>query len=289
MSTFMRRLDQRERLLIGSPRRPTFFDTHPGSRERATATAMRSYELRWVRDPDLGDTRARLLDEIDGMVIGDRPETGVFVDEHFLHPELDFEIRFPRGWNTTNSANAVGATAPRGEAVIYLTGDLPPGDLIELAEDFSSKAEKDYRVRVTDRKKVRLGKLEALRYGYEGGGLGRSIVARVTFFPFANATWRIVGAGPSVAANRYLGQILLTSRSFRPLSDELRSKIRTNRIHIVLTRPGEDVVRLGARTGNVWSPAETALINGQLGNEIFEGGELMKILRSERYTPHKAN
>ena len=41
--------------------------------------------------------------------------------------------------------------------------------------------------------------------------------------------------------------------------------------------------------GNAWSAAETALINGQLGNEIFEGGELMKILRSERYTQKKAN
>lgn len=289
MSTFMRRLDQRERLLIGSPQRQTFFDTHPGSRERATATAMRSHELRWVRDPDLGDTRVRLLDEIDGMVIGDRPEAGVFVDDHFLHPELDFEIRFPKGWRTSNSASAVGATAARGEAVIYLTGDLPAGDLIELADGFSTRAEEDYRVRVTEKKKIRLGDFEALRYGYEGGGFGRGIVARVTFFPFAESTWRIVGAGPSSAASRYLGQILLTSRSFKPLSDELRSKIRINRLHVVLTRPGEDIVRLGARTGNAWSAAETALINGQLGNEIFEGGELMKILRSERYTQTKPN
>ena len=34
----------------------------------------------------------------------------------------------------------------------------------------------------------------------------------------------------------------------------------------------------GARTGNLWSPAETALINGQLGNEVYEGGEWLKIL-----------
>ncbi len=284
MSTFMRRLDQRERLLIGAPRAPMFFDTHPGSRERATETAMRASELRWRRDPKLGDTRARLLNEIDGMVIGDRPEAGVFVGERFLHPALDFEVRFPKGWKTANSARAVGATAPRGEAVIYLTGDLPPGDLVELAEDFSLKAERDYRVRVTEKKKIRLGEIGAIRYGYEGGRIGRSVVARVTFFPFAESTWRIVGAGPSVAAKRYLGQILLAARSFRPLTDEARSQIRTNRIHIVLTRPGEDIVALGERTGNAWSAAETALINGQLGNEIFDGGELMKILRSERYS-----
>ena len=282
MSTFMRRLDQRERLLIGAPRAPTFFDTHPGSRERATTTAMHSHELRWTRDPNLGDTRVLLLDQTDGMIIGDRPETGVFVDELFMHPGLNFEIQFPKGWHTQNSSRAVGATAPRGEAVVYLTGDMKAGDLVELADEFVVEAEKDYGVQVTEKKTVRLGTLKAVRYGFEGGGIGRSIVARVTFFPFSEATWRIVGAAPAAAANRYLGQILRTTRSFRPLSAESRSKIRTRRLHVVLARTGEDLVRLGERTGNAWSPTETALANGLLGNDVFEGGELIKILKSER-------
>ena len=47
---------------------------------------MRSRELRWTRDPSLGDTRKAHLDRIDGMVIGDRPETGIFVGE--LFPEF---------------------------------------------------------------------------------------------------------------------------------------------------------------------------------------------------------
>ena len=284
MSTFMRRLDQRERLLIGAPREPTFFDTHPGSRERATATAMRSRELRWTRDPELGDTRVRLLDRTDGMIIGDRPEVGVFVGEHFLHPALGFEIKFPKGWRTQNSGQMVGATAPRGEAIIYLTADMPLGDLVELADEFAVKASQDFNVHVTEKKKVRIAGAQAVRYGFEGGGGRRSIVARVTFFPFADSTWRIVGAAPSAAANRYLGQILLSARSFKPLSDKSRSQIRTKRLHVVLVRPGEDVVRLGERTANEWTPTETALMNGLLGNEVFEGGELMKILRSEAYS-----
>ena len=281
MSTFMRRLDQRERLLIGMARRPTFFDTHPGSRERATATAMRSRELRWTRDPELGDTRARLLDRIDGMVIGDRPETGMFIGQLFVHPELDFEIRFPKGWHTQNSGSMVGATAPRGEAMVYLTADMPLGDLVELADGFAKKADKDFGVRVTEKKKVRVGGVPAVRYGFKGGGMRGSVVAHVTFFPFANATWRIVGAAPGAAANRYLGQILLTARSFGPVDDQSWSDIRIKHLRVVLTRPGEDVIQLGQRTGNAWTATETALMNGMLGNDVFEGGELMKILRSD--------
>ena len=125
MSTFMRSLDQRERLLIGAPRAPTFLDTHPGTRERASANAIRSRELRWHRDPSLGDTRKRLLERVDGMPIGDRPETGIFLGERFVHPSLGFEIKFPRGWSLQNSSRMVGALAPRRDASVYLTADMP--------------------------------------------------------------------------------------------------------------------------------------------------------------------
>lgn len=281
MSTFMRRLDQRERLLIGAPRNPTFYDTHPGTRERAAANSMRSRELRWSRDPSLGDTRERLLDRIDGMTIGDRPETGVFIDDYFLHPSLGFQMRFPSGWSVQNTSRAVGALSPRGDAVVFLTADMPLGDLVERADEFVEKTAIDVPVEVRSKKNVRLGEIRAVRYELHAGPSTRQIEALVTFFPFAESTWRIVGASPVAAGDRYAPPILLSTRSFGPLDPALRARIQTNRLRIVLARRGEDVQSLGARTGNVWSPAETALINGQLGNEIFAGGELMKILRTE--------
>jgi len=283
MATFMRRLDQRERLLIGAPHAPTFYDTHPGSRQRASAAAMRAGELRWTPDKSLGDMRVRYLDHIDGMEIGDRPETGVFVDEFFLQPKMDFEIRFPKGWRAQNTNLVVGAVAPRGEAAVYLTGDMPEGDLVTLADQFAAKAKAEDRVEVTEKKKVRVGRIDAVRYSFEGAAFGPPIEAVVTFFPFAEGTWRIVGVAPAFAANRYMGQILLTSRSFMPISPEHRAAIRTNILRVVMARAGEDLVALCARTDNAWSAADTALINGKLGNETLEAGELMKILRSEPY------
>ncbi len=278
MSTFMRRLDQRERLLIGAPRNPTFFDTHPGTRERARVNAMRSRELRWTPDPSLGDTRKRLLDQIDGMVIGDRPEAGTFVGDYFLHPVLDFQMRFPPGWSTQNSARAVGAQSPRRDAVVFLTSDLPKGDLVEVADGFVEEMSFDVPVEVQKKKRVRLGDIEAIRYSLLAGPALRKVEALVTFFPFAESTWRIVGASPVAAGDRYAPSILLSARSFGPLDPQREAKIKTERLRVELARRGEDVTSFGARTGNLWSPAETALINGQLGNEVYEGGEWLKIL-----------
>ena len=281
MSTFMRRLDQRERLLIGAPRSPTFFDTHPGTRERAAENAIRSRELRWTRDASLGNTRERLLDRVDGLVIGDRPETGVFIDQLFLHPGLDFEIKFPSGWRVQNTSQTVGASSPRGDAAVYLTSDMPAGDLVELAEGFIKEMGEDVKVTVHEKKHVRLGLIKGLRYSITGRSGGRSVDAHVTFFPFADSTWRIVGLSPRAAGKRYVPQFLLTTRSFRPLAAVHREEIRTDRLRVVLARSGEDLRRLGERTNNEWDPGVTALINGYLGNETFDGGEWMKVLRRE--------
>jgi predicted Zn-dependent protease len=244
---------------------------------------MRSRELRWTRDPSLGDTRKLLLDKIDGMAIGDRPETGVFLGEVFAHPVLDFEVRFPTGWRLQNSASAVGASSPRGDAAVYLTADMPEGDLVELADEFAAKLNDEIGAKVEKKQRVKLGEIDAVRYTISGGPAGRALSARITFFPFAGATWRMVGLTPVAAGPRYLPQILLTTRSFQPLSDEHRREIYTNRLRVVLAYAGEDFVALSDRTDNAWGAAVTALVNGELGNTTFGGGELVKILRREAY------
>jgi predicted Zn-dependent protease len=216
------------------------------------------------------------------MLVGDRPATGVFEEDYFLHPSLDFEIRFPKGWRVQNSSRAVGAVSPRGDAAIYLTSDLPEGDLVEVADGFVEKLREGMRIDVTEKKTVRLGAIEGVRYQLRASQGGFSLDGRVTFFPFAGSTWRFVGINPSQAGNRYVPQILLTTRSFKPLTNEHREAIRVDRLRVVLARRGEDLARMGSRTDNAWPPAVTGLINGQLGNVLFEGGEWMKILRTEK-------
>ena len=57
--------------------------------------------------------------------------------------------------------------------------------------------------------------------------------------------------------------------------------MRIQRLRVVLGREGEDIIGLNDRTGSAWSPAQTALLNGLLGNFVFEGGELVKVIRVE--------
>jgi len=284
MSTFLASLDQMERLLIGHTRLPTFFDTHPGSSGRAANNAARAHEIRWKRDPALGDTRTSYLRHIDGLPLGERPEAGVFEGDLFLHPDLDFQIAFPPGWRTSNSNRAVGAVSPRGDAVVFLTADLPYGDPREVAEGFAAKTKREFGVEVKESRPVKVGRIDAWRMQLEGRGK----VALVSFVPYREMTWRITGFSRSDVAKRYLPQFLNTARSFRPLTEEQRRSIEVTRLALVEARAGEDLVELGRRTDNDWDPSRTAVLNGLFANHRFEGGELVKIARVEPYSPKPA-
>jgi predicted Zn-dependent protease len=280
MSTFLGSLGQMERLMIGHTRMPSFFDTHPGSRGRAAANAARAREIRWKRDPALGDTRTSYLHRVEGLELGDRPETGIFQGDRFLHPDLDFQIVFPHGWRASNSNRAVGAVSPKGDAVIFLTADLPAGDPRKVAENFAAKTKEQFGVQLKESQPVKIGGIEAWRIRLEGGRK----VAHVTFIPYRGMTWRITGFSRSNVAKQYLPHTLNATRSFRPLTAAQRKSIEVTRIALVEARSGEDLVALGRRTGNAWDPGRTAVLNGVFTNHRFEGGQLVKIARVEPYS-----
>ena len=148
------------------------------------------------------------------------------------------------------------------------------------SREFAEEAASDYGIELTEKKRVKIGKIEGVRYGFQGGSRN-PISAKVTFFPFAEANWRMVGVAPRRAEGRYFGAILLSMRSFRPLTAKHRTEIRIERLHVVLARSGEDLVAFNRRTSNILSAAATGLFNGRLGNQVFEGGELMKVVRNE--------
>ena len=113
---------------------------------------------------------------------------------------------------------------------------LTAGDITQVADDYVPKAEEEFGVELKEKKHVRIGEIDGVRYGFEG----RGITAKMTFFPYAESTWRMVGLAPTAAADRYFGTILLTMRSFAPLTDAHRALIHTERLRVVLARFEED-------------------------------------------------
>jgi len=285
MSTFMASLQKTERLTRGYSRPNSFFDTHPGTRERVGANAVRAREIRWVRDPELGDVRLRYLEHIEGLPLGERPESGIFVGNRFIHPELDFTMSFPEGWQTANTAAAVGAATRNAQ--IFLEIDSPPGDARDAVDRYLADLEADgvqgLEVKSLERAKIAGG--DGVRVEFEVPGGGGKVYAMVTFFPWKASTWRITGVSPARVVKEYRGRLLSTTRSFRPLPPELRQGIMETRLRLVEARNGEDISSLCQRTSCAWAASQTAIMNEIGATHVFGGGEVVKIAHEEAWEP----
>ena len=278
LATFLESLMRYERLQTGQARDAGYFDSHPLSRERASIAFIGASELRWKRDGSLADPAAALLERTEGLAIGQRPEAGMFMGSVFIHPVLGFKLRFPPRWRTANGGAAVGAQAPQGDAVVYLTADPQPGAPEQVAKQW---AEKEVRppLNVKGSGPLRVGTVQAWKLDLLGGPQGAR--SYVTFIPHRGKVWRITGAG-LVGPN--LESTLLTARSFRPVNEEDRAIVRATRLRIATAEPGEDLAALTQRTGSTWSVLEASVFNGgRSATQTFEGGERVKIALGEPY------
>jgi predicted Zn-dependent protease len=283
LSTFLAALGQDERLRRGLVRVPGMFDTHPGTTERVGSNSMRAGEIRWHADPARGDTHRAYLEQIEGLPWGDRPEGGIFRGQRFLHPVLDFQMRFPDGWRTVNSAAAVAALSPDRLAQVFLEPGEPAESATAAARQFRDEVERETQdVKVRAFEPVTVAGSPGARLEIVVGGRVHAIV---TFFSYRDGHYRITGATP--AGRRSSRDLLLaTMRSFRPLNPELARGIQEEHVRLATARSGETLSALCERAGCAKETVPpTAVMNRVTAADRWDGGELVKIIRSEDWTP----
>ena len=114
--------------LSGSERNvPSWASTHPDPADReATILALVAKQAR--RRNDLESRRSEYLRMIEGLVVGENPREGFMRGRRFLHPDLEFQLTYPEGWNVRNTKTVVYAASPDGGAALQLTGTrVAPG------------------------------------------------------------------------------------------------------------------------------------------------------------------
>ena len=110
LGLFLRTLDNLARLTQGFSTPQTYFATHPAARERMLEATSRAQQHQWQaarpsRLPRkesalIADGRDGFLDRVEGMAVGRPASEGIFLEEHFLHADLGFSLRFPHGWTS---------------------------------------------------------------------------------------------------------------------------------------------------------------------------------------------
>lgn len=285
LATFLQDLGHMERLKIGWSRLPTFFDTHPGTPERAATAAARAEQLEWARKPGESVDRETYLYRLEGLIVGPNPAEGVFEGSRFLHPELAFTISLPQGWETVNTHSAVGAVSPKGDAQAVLQLAGRGDDPKHYADEFISNELPEVHGKVESEQALEIGGLPAYRIRGRSRSPAGALAGDITWIAYRGLVYEITTTSLASAAKQYTGRFLSAARSFRALTADEAEQIQVMRLRVARAEAGDSWATLGQRSRNALDIPTTAVLNHLFVTSTLSEGQLVKIAIAETYRP----
>jgi predicted Zn-dependent protease len=288
LAGFLTTLDNLTRITQGFSGPASYLATHPAAHERMLEAASRAQGEAW-REPTgvrrewkpglpVATTREAFLERIEGITVGRPASEGVFVGERFLHPELDFSLRFPHGWRLENQSSQVVGLAPRRDGVVMLQLDSRGEDPVQAALAYAAREQ----LHLEGGEPIRVGGLPAFRaFAVVPTSFGM-VHAEITWIAHGRHVYRLIGGIEPGSLPKYGGVFRKFAHSFRPLLPEERGEITELRLQV---QPGETVEALAERTGNEWNPLYTAVVNGLAVGAPLPSGTRLKIAHREPYVP----
>jgi len=275
-------LDREVKLYEKGGRKPSFFDTHPPTPDRVEKTAAHSKELTKTSTPPISPSPEDFLRRLDGLVVGPRAANGVVKGTSFLHPDLNVFIGFPDGWKVQNSPQKIVAAAADGEAAVVMGTVAKGDDPLEGARLLEKNGGQKGIVSKTSR--TTINGLPAARTELHADG---KVMIDLTWIVYEGLVFQIAGLTESKRFDALKPAFDKVANSFRPLTAAERSGITETRIRLVAGRGGESIGELKQRTGSAWSVEEIAVANGLNLSDKLHEGQLLKVAKTEAYTPNR--
>jgi len=255
----------------GEGRIPEWQLTHPYPENREANTRARIAEQAIAP----GGTVARdaYLDQIDGLVYGVDPRQGFFQGARFLHPELEFELTFPSGWNTVNQRSVVGAIAPDETAAFTLEvvegGGTPAA---ELQEFLRGEGIVGGPIRQDGP-----GAVERARATFEVTTEEGTLSGEVGFVSYGGIVYRLLGYGAQSTWRTHSNEVATAIFTFRAVTDPAILGVQPWRLDIVTLR---SAMSLNSYAGQNPGPVDAAVL-GRL-NRLDPGAVLSSGTRIKR-------
>ena len=261
----------------GRGRVPEWQLTHPHPENREARIRQLVREVGAA--PTLDDGRDRYMDNIQGLVFGENPREGYFRGQLFLHPDLAFQLRFPEGWKTQNRKDAVGAVAPREEAMMVLelaAGNRDPEQA--LSAFLSQEGVQGGPIRESLDGGIRRARATFTSTSQQGTVRGEAL-----FLRYRDLTYRILGFAAAGAWDGVAGPVAASLGSFAPVTDAAVLGLRPWTLQIVTLPRAMDVEEFHRRYPTPIPVEQVALLNRRERGEAVPAGTRLKRVVGERF------
>jgi len=166
---------------------------------------------------------------------------------------------------------------PNQEAMLLLGLAGPAADPESSGQKFIEQMRARARIEPVSARKTNLGSFPAFLVTYLDRSGRTPVYLHFLWVTMAEKTYQLIGLAPE----QYRETLRNAALTLRPLTEAERGAVTGKRLRIVAARRGERLEDLGARSGNTWSPAYTALANGFEVEETLSEGQLVKTARLE--------
>ncbi|MGH3521675.1 MAG: M48 family metalloprotease, partial [Mycobacterium sp.] len=245
----------------GGGKLPNWLSTHPAPADRVTATQARLDTLH----QDLSNTiinRDQYLQHVQGLTFGEDPRQGFFQGNRFYHPDLKFQLTFPQGWQTQNTADAVVAGSPNQDAIIQLAlaGKGSPRD---AATQFLSQQ----GVKAGNGSTASINGLPAASSYFEAQTDQGAVQGLATFISYGGNTYGLLAYTPSGKLSTYDNAFRQTAASFGELKDQAALSVKPAKVELVKLPKEMTLAQFNAQWPSTITIEELAIINEVDGPE----------------------
>ncbi len=255
---------------------PNWLETHPEPLARVKEIQPAVQQLSAGRT-DFVRNRDAMLRAVDGIIYGDNPDQGVVRGASFIHPPLRFRIDFPNGWDIQNTPEQVMAKAPGADVYMLLEQvEMPRGNGID---NIARAQMENAGFRMLSGSRDRINGLDAFIGLYQGSleGLG-NVRVRAAHIVHNGNVYLVAGFAAPNIFDPVDSAMLMSVRSFKPLTADEAAAVHPNRIDIYVVRQGDSWESVAERSGGVIKPATLAVMNGAEPNSQPVVGSRIKIV-----------
>lgn len=257
---------------------PAWLATHPDPGQRVTAT--RAAAQQWISQLNLTPqqmvvNRDSHLRNIDGIVFGDNPREGFTEEGRFYHPDLQFQINFPPGWQVENTRTAVHVIAPNNAAQMQLrVANVPSGT---TAEGYARQIASRGLTPVSGGPLSINGNRAYMALYSRRNENGGAVPVLAAFIEYRQQLYEILG--PMSDLQRYRVPIESSIRSFDRLTNARILSMQPDRLRIFTAREGDTLEALADKYANPRVSADDlAVLNRVAASQPLAAGRLVKVV-----------
>jgi len=255
---------------------PSWLSSHPDPGDRVQANEQRIAQS-GVSYASYTMNRDDFIQRLDGLVYGVDARQGYFLAQRFLHPTLQFEITFPAGWATHNSAQQVQAVSTARDAAMALSF-AKAASAAEAAGRLGSMQ----GITVVRRSRDRINGLPAELVEFDAQTQDGVLHGIALYADYRNAVYEVLGYTVQSKWSSYASTLENALRSLAPLTDRRLLDVSPHRIQIVRLPRAMSFSQFAQQYPSSVPIDQVRLANQVAQDEMLPSGRLMKRITGGR-------